>query len=321
MKTNRLKASAQRADALTKTTLRKRLKKDFSRNYELYFLAIPIVLYYLYFCYKPMLGAYMAFTDYSPKDGIFGSTFVGLKHFKQFFGSIYFKRLLSNTLIISGTSIVFGFPAPIILALIINEVRNKYFCKTVQTISYLPHFISMVVICSMIKTFVSDTGVVGSLVNSITGGDSSLLNNPKYFVPIYVISEIWQEMGWGSIVYFSALMGIDQQLYEAAAIDGAGRWKQTLHVTLPGIMPTIVVMLILRLGSILGVGYEKIILLYNEAIYSTADVISTFVYRKGLLEFNYSYSVAVGLFNSVVSMIFLFGSNWLSKRVQDTALW
>ena len=321
MKSKISKVSASTADTLPKKSFFEKISKDFSKNYELYILAIPVILFYLYFCYKPMLGIYMAFTDYTAKGGIFGSTFVGLKHFKTFFGSIYFKRLLGNTLIISGSTILFGFPAPIILALLINEVRNKYFCKTVQTISYLPHFISMVVICSMIKTFVADTGVVGSFVNTLTGGDSSLLNNPKAFVPIYVISGIWQEIGWGSIIYFSALMGIDQQLYEAAQIDGAGRWKQTLHITIPGIAPTIVVMLIIRLGNILGVGYEKIILLYNEAIYSTSDVISTFVYRKGLLEFNYSYSVAVGLFNSVVSMLFLFGSNWISKKVQNTGLW
>ena len=185
----------------------------------------------------------------------------------------------------------------------------------------MPHFISVVVICSMIKSFVSDTGIIGSFVNYLTGGDSSLLNVPAYFVPIYVLSEIWQEIGWGSIVYISALMGIDQELYEAAQIDGAGRLKQTIHITLPGIRSTIVVMLIIRLGNILGVGYEKIILLYNEAIYSTSDVISSFVYRKGLLEMNYSYSVAVGLFNSVISMVFLFGSNWLSKKFQETALW
>jgi putative aldouronate transport system permease protein len=321
MKTKTAKASASKAGALTKTRFSERLRRDFSRNYELYILAIPIVLYYLYFCYKPMTGVYMAFTEYTAKGGVYGSPFVGLKNFEEFFGSMYFGRLLKNTFIISGTSIIFGFPAPIILALLMNEIRNKHFCKTVQTISYLPHFISMVVVCSMIKTFVSDTGVIGSFVNSFTGGDASLLNAPENFVPIYVISGIWQEVGWGSIIYFSALMGIDQQLYEAAEIDGAGRWKQTLHITIPGIAPTIIVMLILKLGSILGLGYEKIILLYNEAIYSTSDVISTFVYRKGLLEFDYSYSVAVGLFNSAVNMIFLFGSNWLSKKVQNTGLW
>ena len=321
MKSKTSKVSAAKADTLTNNSFSKRLRKDFSRNYELYILAIPVVLYYLYFCYKPMLGVYMAFTDYTAKGGIFGSPFVGLKHFEEFFGSMYFKRLLGNTLIISASTIIFGFPAPIILALLINEVRNKYFCKTVQTISYLPHFISMVVICSMIKTFVSDTGIIGSFVNMLTGRDSSLLNVPEYFVPIYVISDIWQGIGWSSIIYFSALMGIDQQLYEAAQIDGAGRWKQTIHITIPGIAPTIIVMLIIRLGNILGVGYEKIILLYNEAIYSTSDVISTFVYRKGLLEFDYSYSVAVGLFNSVINMLFLFTSNWISKKVQNTGLW
>lgn len=310
-----------KTNAAKKESFGRCLKKDFRRNYELYLLAVPIILYYLIFCYRPIMGVYMAFTDYKPKLGIFGSPFVGLRHFQDFFGSMYFGRLLKNTFIISASSIIFGFPAPILLALMMNEVRVKWFYKTVQTISYMPHFISVVVICSMIKSFVSDTGIIGSFVNYLTGGDSSLLNVPAYFVPIYVLSEIWQEIGWGSIVYISALMGIDQELYEAAQIDGAGRLKQTIHITLPGIRSTIVVMLIIRLGNILGVGYEKIILLYNEAIYSTSDVISSFVYRKGLLEMNYSYSVAVGLFNSVISMVFLFGSNWLSKKFQETALW
>lgn len=194
-------------------------------------------------------------------------------------------------------------------------------CRTVQTCTYLPHFISLVVICGMIKDFVADTGVIGSWVCALTGRDSSLLNEPGFFVPIYVISDVWQGAGWGSIVYLAALMGIDQQLYEAAQIDGAGRWKQTIHVTLPGILPTIIIMLVLRMGNILNVGFEKIILLYNEAIYSTSDVISTFVYRKGLQEFNYSFSTAVGLFNSVINLFFLFGANFLSKRATGSSLW
>ena len=304
-----------------KLSFRKRLKKDFIKNYEIYLMAIPIILFYAIFCYKPMYGAFMAFTDYVPKNGIIGSKFVGLKHFISFFNSVYFCRILSNTLFISCMTIIFGFPSPIILALLMNELRSKWFTKTVQTITYLPHFISLVVICGMIKDFVSDIGIIGNLIGKITGDPQSLLNIPKYFVPIYVISDIWQEAGWGSIIYLSALMSVDQQLYEAARIDGAGRWKQTIHITIPGIMPTIVVMLIIRLGSILGVGFEKIILIYNPAIYNVSDVISTFVYRKGLLEYNYSYSAAVGLFNSVINLIFLFGSNYLSRRINNTSLW
>jgi len=202
-----------------------------------------------------------------------------------------------------------------------NELRTKWFARTIQTITYLPHFISLVVICGLIKDFTLDTGIIGSLVNQFTGNSGSLLNVPEYFVPIYVVSDIWQEAGWGSIIYLAALMGIDQQLYEAAQIDGAGKWKQMCHITIPGIMPTIIVMLILRLGSVLGVGFEKIILLYNPVIYGTADVIASFVYRKGLQEFNYSYSAAIGLFNSVINLFFLFASNWISKKVNKTALW
>lgn len=298
-----------------------RLRSDFRRNYELYLLAIPVVAFFLIFCYKPMYGAIMAFKDFVPSKGIMGSPWAGLKHFEAFFHSMYFPRLMKNTIIISVSSIVVGFPAPIILALMMNEVRCRGFARTVQTCTYLPHFISMVVICGMLKDFVADTGVIGNWICSITGRDSSLLNDPKLFVPIYVLSDVWQGAGWGSIVYLAALMGIDQQLYEAAQIDGAGRWKQTLHVTLPGILPTIVVMLILRMGNMLNVGFEKIILLYNDAIYSTADVISTFVYRKGLQEFNYSFSTAVGLFNSAINLVFLFGANFLSKRVTGSSLW
>lgn len=297
------------------------IKREISKNLELYILAIPIVAFYLLFCYKPMYGAYMAFTDYSPKSGIFGSPFVGLKHFRTFFTGIYFKRLIFNTLNISLQSIFFGFPAPIILALLMNEIRNRYYQRTIQTITYLPHFISLVVICGMIKDFVSDTGFIGTIVNQLTGNDRSLLSVPEYFVPIYVISDIWQGMGWGSIVYLAALTGIDQQLYEAAQIDGAGRLRQTFHITIPGIMPIVVIMLILRMGSILSVGYEKVILLYNEYIYSTSDVISTYVYRKGLLDRDFSFSSAVGLFNSVISMLFVFGSNRLSRKVNDYGLW
>ena len=302
-------------------SFKEKIKRDFKKNYEIYLLALPVLLFYAIFCYKPMYGAFMAFTDYVPKKGILGSPFVGLKYFYDFFNSMYFWRLLINTLTISLTSIVFSFPAPIILALLMNELRTKWFARTIQTITYLPHFISLVVICGLIKDFTLDTGIIGSLVNQFTGNSGSLLNVPEYFVPIYVVSDIWQEAGWGSIIYLAALMGIDQQLYEAAQIDGAGKWKQMCHITIPGIMPTIIVMLILRLGSVLGVGFEKIILLYNPVIYGTADVIASFVYRKGLQEFNYSYSAAIGLFNSVINLFFLFASNWISKKVNKTALW
>jgi putative aldouronate transport system permease protein len=297
------------------------IRKDFMKNKELYLLVIPVILYYFIFHYKPMYGAIIAFKNFVPAKGIIGSPWVGLKHFKDFFGNYYFGRLLRNTITISGTSIIFGFPAPIILALLINELKVRWFSRIVQTITYLPHFISLVVICGMIRDFSSDRGVLTSILSIFTGKHDALLNFPNYFVPLFVGTDIWQGVGWGSIIYLAALMGIDQELYEAASIDGAGRWRQTIHITLPGILPTIVIMLILRLGGILNVGFEKIILLYNPVIYEKADVISSFVYRKGLQEFNFSYSSAVGLFNSAINFFFVVSANWISRKLNETSLW
>lgn len=305
----------------TKNNFGRIIRKDFKRNKELYLIALPVVVYYLIFHYKPMYGAIIAFKEFIPMKGIMGSPWVGLTHFKDFFGSIYFWRILGNTLRISTTSIIFGFPAPIILALLMNELRVKWFSRTVQTITYLPYFISMVVICGMLKDFVSDRGVISSIVAIFTGSHENLLIIPKYFVPLFVGSDIWQGVGFGSIIYLAALMSIDQDQYEAAAIDGAGKWRQMINITIPGLIPTIVIMFILRIGGILNVGFEKIILLYNPVIYETSDVISSFVYRKGLLEFNFSYSSAVGLFNSLINFIFLFSANWISRKVNDTSLW
>lgn len=292
------------------------------KNYTpLYIMLIPTLLFYILFCYKPMYGVLIAFKDFEPAIGFADSPWVGFKHFKAFFESYHFERVLRNTVIISGTSILFGFPAPILLALLMNEIRNARFKKTVQSITYMPHFISMITICGMIKIFTNDTGIITNIVELFGGSGESLLNKPEYFVPIYIISDIWQGIGWGTIVYLAALTGVDQELYEAAAIDGAGRLRQTWHITLPGIMPTIVTMFILRMGSALSVGYEKIILLYNYATYETADVISSFVYRAGLLESQWSFSTAVGLFNSVINLIFLVVANKISKKITETSLW
>lgn len=299
----------------------KTLKKMWKQK-ELYLIVLPVLLYYLLFHYKPMYGLIIAFMDYSPLRGISGSTWVGLQHFMNFFQSIYFKRLLGNTLKISLATIVFGFPAPIILALLMNELRSKKFARVTQTITYMPHFISTVVICSMIREFVKPEGFITQiLVKFFDYGGKNLLSQPENFLPIYVISDIWQGVGWGSIVYLAALTAVDTELYEAAQIDGAGRWKQMLHITLPGIMPTIIIMLIMRLGQVMSVGYEKIILLYNEGIYETADVISTYVYRMGLVDRQYSFSAAVGLFNSVVNFLLVILANRFSKKVSDTSLW
>ncbi len=295
--------------------------KEIKKYRMLYLMFLPTVIYYLIFAYKPMYGALIAFKDFEPSLGFMESPWVGFKHFIKFFDSYYFWRLIKNTFTISGFSILFGFPAPIILALLMNEIRSSAFKRTVQTITYLPHFISMIVICGMIKIFTGDAGIITDIVVMFGGERTSLLNRAEFFVPIYVISGIWQNVGWGTIVYLAALTGVDQELYEAAAIDGAGRLRQTISITLPGIAPTVITMLILRLGSVLSVGYEKIILLYNPSTYITADVISSYNYRAGLLESQWSYSTAVGLFNSAINLAFLILTNKISKSVSETSLW
>lgn len=298
------------------------LGKDLRRYSDAYILVIPVVLYYLLFDYKTMYGVIIAFKDFRPGLGIFGSEWVGLRNFMDFFQSYYFVRLLKNTLTISLSSIILGFPAPIIFALLLNEIKNMKFKRCIQTISYLPHFISTVVICSMITMFVSEKGIITQFLSLFgVAADASLLTRPEYFVPIYVISGIWQGLGWGAIIYLAAISGIDQELYEAAQIDGAGKWKQMIHVTLPGISNTIIIMLLMRMGRVMSVGFEKIILLYNEGIYETADVISTFVYRKGLLSYQWSYSAAVGLFNSVINFIIVIAFNKISKKYSEVSLW
>jgi putative aldouronate transport system permease protein len=298
-----------------------RLKKDLKVNKSVYVMFLPVIAYYIIFHYKPMYGAIIAFKDYTPIKGILGSEWIGFKNFIDFFTSFYFWRVLKNTLVISFSTLIFGFPAPIILALLINELKSKLFSRTVQTVTYMPHFISMVVIAGIIRTFTMDTGIINDIIAFFGGERVTLLSQPKMFVPVYVLSGIWQEVGWGSIIYLAAMAGIDQELYEAAKIDGAGRWKQTIHVTLPCLAPTIIILLILRMGSLLNVGFEKIILLYSPATYETADVISSFVYRKGLQEFNWSFSSAVGLFNQVINFALLISANWISKRVNESSLW
>lgn len=298
-----------------------RVKKDWKRNRSLYLLVIPVILFYILFHYKPMYGAIIAFQDYNPRLGVSGSDWVGFDQFIRFFTSPYFGRLVKNTLLLSVYGIVFGFPAPIILALLLNELRAKRFKKTVQTITYLPHFISLVVVTGIIKDFTQSTGLINDIIVMFGGIRTSLIQNPDLYRTIYIVSDIWQGIGWGSIIYLSALSGVDQQLYESAAIDGAGRWKQLIHVTLPGIAPTIVIMLIMRMGQLLGTGYEKTILLYNEATYETADVIASYIYRVGILERNWSYSTAIGLFNSAINLALLIITNKISKRVSETSLW
>lgn len=315
----------KKTPSVRKESIRAIVKKDFKKNWGLYLMILPVLAYYIIFCYAPMYGALIAFKDYKPKLGILGSPWANpfYKHFVSFFTGPYFLRLLRNTLKISITSLIWGFPAPILLALMINELKSKWFTRVSQTITYLPHFISLVVICGMIATFTNKDGFINGIIAFFGGQRVTMLSKPGYFVPIYVISDIWQGIGWGSIIYLSALAGIDQELYEAATLDGAGRWRQTWHITLPGILPTIVIMFILRLGSLMSVGYEKILLLENPLTYETAEVIASHVYQKGILggPSQYSYSTAVGLFNSVINCLLVVAANKLSKSLTETSLW
>lgn len=297
------------------------LKKDFKRNKYIYLMLLPVVLYYLIFHYGPMTGIVVAFKRFSPKYGIWGSEWVGLKYFKDFLTSIYFWRLFKNTLVINFYNLLFGFPAPIIFALLINEIRNKRFKKSVQTITYLPHFISVVVICGLLVDFTSTNGIINDLIVFFGGERFNLLANSDLFRGIFVSSNIWQNIGWGTIIYLAALSAIDPGLYEAANIDGCGRFKQAIHITLPGIAPTIAILFIMRIGKMMQLGWQKIILLYSPLTYETADVISTFVYRKGLIEANYSYSSAVGLFNAIINFILLLSANKISRKLKSTSLW
>ena len=300
---------------------KKKLRADWVRNRSLYVLVLPVIAFYILFNYKPIYGAIIAFQDYVPRLGISGSEWVGLANFKRFFSDIYFGRLMKNTLLLSVYDILFGFPAPIILALLLNEIHNKFFKNVTQTITYLPHFISMIVVCGMLTDFSLSTGLFNDIIEFFGGERHPLLQDPKLYRTIYIASGIWQQVGWGTIIYLSALAGVDSQLYEAAEIDGATKWKQTLHVTLPGIAPTIITMFILKIGKLMSMGYEKTSLLYNPSTFETADIISSYVYRIGLLEQDWSYSTAIGLFNSVINFVLLILANKLSKKFSETSLW
>ena len=298
------------------------LKRDWRMNKGLYFLILPVVVYLIIFNYIPMAGIVLGFERFTPKNGVYMSEWVGLKHFVTFFSSVFFVRVLKNTLILSLLSTLFGFPAPILFALLLNELENEYYKKVVQVVSYMPNFISTVVISGIIIDFVASDGVITDILVKVgfLSEAKNLLSVPSYFRAIMILSDLWQQVGFGSILFLAALTGIDQELYEAAVIDGANRWKQTIHVTIPGIMPTVVIMLIMKIGSLLNANQEKILLLYNPLIYETSDVIGTFTYRKGLLEADYGYSTAVGLFNSVVNVILLFIANGVSRKYSETSL-
>ncbi|HIV92352.1 MAG TPA: ABC transporter permease subunit [Candidatus Eisenbergiella stercoravium] len=301
---------------------RKAFWKSLRRDRQLVFMLIPVVIFFAVFSYYPLYGILIAFKDYSISRGILGSPWAGLRYFRQFFSSPYFGRLLRNTVLISVYSLLWGFPIPILFALLLNEFKDGKFKRVIQTVSYLPHFISLVVICGiLIDIFSPQGGVVNSLLYSLTGKRINFFGEPEWFRTMYVGSGVWQEFGWNSIIYLAAITGINPDLYEAARIDGAGRLRQIWHVTLPGIKPTILTLLILNLGNIMSVGYEKIILLYSPTTYETADVISTYVYRTGLLSQQYSYAGAVGLFNSAINIAILVLCNFAGKKLFGVGIW
>ncbi|MDR2658304.1 MAG: ABC transporter permease subunit [Oscillospiraceae bacterium] len=312
------------ADAVShlppRRTIGQTLARDFRINWAKYLIILPVLVFLFIFAYRPLIALQVAFKEYRPTRGIYGSPWVGLKQFRSFFSDVYTPRIIRNTLTISILTILFGFPAPILLALLLNELRSVRFRRIVQTITYMPYFISMIVAMSIVAIYTRSDGLFSQIIVALGGQPQNLLINPRYFYPIYVISDLWQYIGWNSIIYLAALTSIDQEQYEAARIDGANRYQQVLHITIPGLRPTIVILFILRMGGILNVGYEKVLLLYSDPTYAVADVISTYVYRRGILGTAVSYSAAVGLFNSVVNVAFLLGANWVSRRITESGL-
>ena len=298
-----------------------KLSSTMYNNRYLWLLALPGIVYFVVFHYIPMYGVTIAFKDYSIARGIIGSKWVGLKYFIQYFNAFDFVRTLRNTLLISLYTLIFGFPAPIVFALILNECRFTGFTKIVQTISYLPHFISTVIIVGILVNLVNPVdGIVNEVVKLFGRRPINFLGEASWFRPLYVVSNMWQFAGWTSIIYLAALTSIDPQLYESAIIDGATRLQSLLRITIPSIMPTVIIMLIVRMGRLMSVGMEKILLMYSPGTYETADVISTYVYRRGLLGLQYSFGTAVGLFNSVINTIMLLSFNHFAKKVSETSL-
>ncbi|HOJ09732.1 MAG TPA: ABC transporter permease subunit [Clostridiales bacterium] len=299
------------------------LWKEIKKTKYLQLMLIPAIIWYIIFCYGPMYGVTIAFKDFNMRIGILNSPFVGFKHFERFITHPYFWKLMRNTVLLSCYSLIFSFPIPIVFALLLNEVRNIKFKKFVQTVSYLPHFISTVAIVGMIVMMLSpSSGFINKLLTSWFEIEPIyFMSEQCWFRPIYIISGIWQSTGWNAIIYLAALSSIDQELYEAISIDGGGRFRKIWHITLPGIKPTIVILFILGLGSMLSVGSEKIILMYSPITYEVADVVSTFVYRVGLFDAQYSYSTAVGLMNSIVNVILLTIANRMARKFADFSLW
>lgn len=292
------------------------------RDYQLWVMVLPAIIVIALFNYVPMYGIQLAFRDYDFAKGLTGGEWRGLYYFKQFIDNYMFVDMMKNTVTISLATILIGFPAPIILALILNQLRWKRAKKVLQTTVYLPHFISIVVMVGLLNVLLSpNTGIVGYLMASLGFGDINLLADVNTFVPVYVISDIWQHCGWNSIIYLAALSSIDPQLYDSSKIDGASRWQTIKHIDLPALVPTIIILFILTMGNVLGTGFEKIFLMQNTLNLPVSEVIATYVYKIGIISNQISYSSAIGLFNTVINFIFLFATNAISKRVSNTSLW
>jgi putative aldouronate transport system permease protein len=310
------------ANAVSETKRKRFMWNRILRNWQLYALISPVIAYYVLFQYVPMYGIQIAFKDFIATQGIWGSPWVGFEHFDRFFNSYYFWRLIKNTLGIGLYSLAVGFPIPIILALLMNEVRAERFKKFVQTITYAPHFLSTVVVVGMMMIFLSPRyGIINHFIEMVGGQPINFMTEPSWFKSLYVLSDVWQTMGWSSIIYLAALAGIDNQLHEAARVDGATRLQRIWHINIPGIMPTIIILLILNMGSIMGIGFEKVLLMQNNLNMESSDIIATYVYRMGIQNAEYSFSAAIGLFNSVINFILLVVVNFISKRVSETSLW
>ena len=310
------------AAVLPRRPLVGRFLKNLRKYWQYYILLLPALAYFLIFCYGPMYGAQIAFRNFNALDCITGSAWVGFAHFERFFRSPYFGSLLRNTFVISIYGLLAGFPLPILLALSLNELKGTKVKKLAQTVTYAPYFISTVVMCGMLIAFLNpNTGIINKLIAALGGEPVPFLSEAALFPSIYVWSGVWQGTGWGSVIYFAALSGVDPQLLEAATLDGATRWQKIWYVNLPALMPTIVIMLIMNCGSLLSVGYEKAFLLQNALNLETSEVISTYVYKTGLVSAQYSFSTAIGLFNSVVNLILLVTVNAVSRRIGENSLW
>ncbi|WP_127933860.1 ABC transporter permease [Nonomuraea polychroma] len=291
------------------------------RDWQLYSLVILPLLFFLIFRYAPMLGNVIAFRKFEPGGSIFGETWVGLRYVEMFLNDPTFWTVFTNTLILGGLTLLFCFPLPIVLALLLNEVRNRSIKRFLQSVSYLPHFLSMVIVAAMVMQMLAIDGPINQIVKALGGEATPFIQKPEWFRTIFVSSEVWQTVGWGTILYLAALTTIDEHLYEAARMDGASRWRQIWHVTLPGIRPTAITLLILNLGTFMATGFEKVLLLYNPLTYPTADVISTYLYRMGVESSSMSYAAAIGLFEALVGVVLIVSANFISRRTVGTGLW